>query len=460
MTIISGLVLQLLSVNEACRAGRGALGLCSAAFLLSGCAAMDHIAPRTAHFNVETSDAKSRSIFANILRAAEGQPLQFTDITTITGTGDIEGSVGAELPVKVDPTTVERTWTVSPSVKASVGNQFNVANLNTQEFYYGLQAPVKVEHIANFIAAGYDPTLVLFLMVDEIEVKGPTRRIVIHSDTSTPAAYTSFRQAINFLLEAGLSTREGAEKLIGPELSEQQIQDPRVLSTLLGTSGGKFSISEQDPKVPGGPKTYRLAKDGAWGFCFDPMKVANRSFFDTEKSRNAKWTSFTGLPGVRVLRSGDLPVTFRAPLLANANGTPLPDAFFEISPASYCDPSDGVEKQETLDKVILKPRSVEGIFQFLGNVARAQVRTPGALGFSREAEKKPPYFPFQVVTGTPPANAAITVKRNSVAYSIMSDTVGEDDQSTRVLQILTDLLALQSSAKNLPTPSAISVITR
>ena len=460
MTIETGLELDGIWLKGLSRSCRAFIILTAVALLLSGCAAMDHISPRTAHFNIETSNAKSRSILANIVRAAEGQPLQFTDITTISGTGDIEGSLGAELPVAVDPSTVERTFTLSPSIKASSGNQFNVANLNTQEFYYGLQAPVKVEHIANFIAAGYDPSLVLFLMVDEIEVKSPVRRIVIRSATSSTAAYASFRQAIDFLLQAGLTTREGADKLVGPELSEQQIRDPRIVSTLLGTGVGKYSISEQEPSVRGGPKTYRLAKSGPWGFCFDPLKVADQSFFDEKGHRNARWTTLAGLPSVRVLRTSDLPPTFRAPLLAGPNRTALPDAFFEISPASYCDGPDKVETPERLDKVSLKPRSVEGIFLFLGSIARAQIQVPGALGMSRDAESKPPYFPFRVMVGAPPTIAALTIKHRGVTYSIMADPSGIDDQSTRVLQIMTDLLALQSSSKDLPAPSAISVITR
>jgi hypothetical protein len=436
------------------------IGVFAVALTLGGCATIDHIAPRAAQFNTETSNAKTRSIFANILRAADGQPLQFTDVTTFTGTGDVEGSLSAELPVKVDPSTVERTWKVTPSAKLSAGSQFNVANLNTQEFYYGLQAPVKVEHIANFIAAGYDPSLVLFLMIDEIEVTSPRRRMVIRSDTRSPVNYIAFRQAINFLIEAGLSTKRGDEEHIGPSLNDQQVSDPKILATLLGTTGGKFSLEEEDPTITGSPKTYRLAKDGSWGFCFDPLKVADKTFFDTDKRRLATWASIGGMTSARVLDISNPPQSFRAPLLADDKGEL---AFIEITQASLCHPPKGAPTEEKLDKVVLKPRSVEGIFQFLGEVARAQIASPGALGFPRkdaDGKAMSSFFPFRIVKGEAPTEAAITIKRGMESFSIIADPAGNDDQSTRVLQILTDLLALQSSSKDLPTPSAISVITR
>src|SRR4051812_16540026 len=67
--------------------------LLASAMSLGGCAAIDHFGPRTVQVNQETSNAKSKAVLVNILRAAHGLPLQFTDVTTVTGSGSLDASL-------------------------------------------------------------------------------------------------------------------------------------------------------------------------------------------------------------------------------------------------------------------------------------------------------------------------------------------------------------------------------
>jgi hypothetical protein len=105
----------------------------------------------------------------------------------------------------------------------------------------------------------------------------------------------------------------------------------------------------------------------------------------------------------------------------------------------------------------LKMRSVEGIFQFLGAMARRQVAI--APGINRNELKVGPGFAFRVQEGQS-EKSSVDVWLHDKAYFIERDPSGNNDQSTQVLQILTDLLALQSSAKNIPSPGLITVIGR
>ncbi|MFT4055246.1 MAG: hypothetical protein QM681_12135 [Novosphingobium sp.] len=61
-----------------------------------------------------------------------------------------------------------------------------------------------------------------------------------------------------------------------------------------------------------------------------------------------------------------------------------------------------------------KPRSGEGICHFLGEVTRAQISDPKALGFPRKDKDEKPlpsFFPFRIVKGEAIEAAAITIKR-------------------------------------------------
>jgi hypothetical protein len=418
---------------------------------LSGCAAIDHFAPRTTQYNVETADSKSRAILANVVRASRGRPLQFTDITTISGTGSIEGSLGLSWPIHVKPSTVEQTTTLSPTVTANAGNTVNVANLNTQEFYYGLQTPLKIEQIANFISAGYDPQLVLFLTIGQVEVKTDDQHFVLRGTIARDpdggtADYRAYYTALQFLLQAGLSTRAGDDKKFGPKLSASDLRDPRILSTLLtGAKGVSFT---EDPE---GTDGYRLTKDGGYKFCFDPMLATTSAF------QSARWRTAGKVSNLRTLDSVRARLMavkgFRARLAVKDATTAVEGAEFQISSANLCDPPKGAKPDEKND-FNMTPRSVEGIFQFLGDVVRLQMKgTPLSIGDGAGA-----IFPFRVVKGEP-ENAAFTVEMDGQIYSILDDP-GGNDQSTRVVQLLTDLLALQSSAKDLPAPSVFSVISR
>jgi hypothetical protein len=114
------------------------------ALAFGGCAAVDHFAPRAIDYNFETADAKTTTIVLNVIRAAYTQPLQFTDVSTISGLASVGATVSSSIPIpnNLPAFKVPQTTAVTPSATASGTNTTNVANLNTQEFYYGLQTPL------------------------------------------------------------------------------------------------------------------------------------------------------------------------------------------------------------------------------------------------------------------------------------------------------------------------------
>lgn len=419
----------------------------AASALLGGCSTVDQFGPRSARFNGEAVDGRSRSILANVMRSAYGKPLQFTDLTTITGQATLGGELGLAVPFDVDPNATARTYTGSPKVSASGTSTFNIANLNSREFYNGLQTPVSVQNIANLLASSYDPQLVLFLTISDIEIRTGQKRIRFHSTASSPKTFRLFYQAIQFMREAGLSTRAGKSSVVGPSYSADDLRSPPVMAAMLSGATGPLSIKPDPDK----PDRFRLFRSSAYEFCFDPMLVKKTRF------QVARSSAIAGEENLRTMNGfSNVPVPAA---LVIEGGVAVAGTSFQIEPGSFCEPPAGAERTTGTD-IRITTRSVEGIFQFLGEIARQQLKMDGTsrdgLGVVDPTGRG--LFPFRVVEGVP-SNAALTILSDGKRYSVITDPSGSADQSTRVMQILTVLLAIQSSAKDLPAPSVISILT-
>ena len=419
-----------------------------ALLLLSGCSTVDHFGPRSARFNNATFNGRSQAILSNIIRAAYGKPLQFTDLTTLTGQSTLSGELGATIPFAVDPSGTARTYSGTPKIGASGTSTFNMANLNSREFYNGLQTPVSVENIANFISSGFDRQLLLFLAISDIEIRDPARRLVFHSDPSDSNNYRLFFQAISLLREAGLSTRPGQPTPMGAPLSAAMLSDPKVIATMFSASSGDLSLKEDPPKSG----MFRFFKKAMREFCFDPILI------DKTLTLEPRATTLFNTPALRSIVRTALSKAIPGTLIIDS-GKAYPPATFEIDSALFCDATPEAARDPKTE-IRITTRSVEGIFQFLGEVTRKQLgltSTPVDLLSVTNAVGQS-LTPFRVVEGAP-SNAAVTILAEGTRYSIVTDASGLHDQSTRTFQVLSDLLAIQSSAKDLPTPNVISILS-
>jgi hypothetical protein len=75
---------------------------------LEGCAVVDQYGSRAIEYNEQTTAAKNSIVLLNILRAAYREPLQFTDVTTVTGTASARGSLSADIPVRIGEPVLPR----------------------------------------------------------------------------------------------------------------------------------------------------------------------------------------------------------------------------------------------------------------------------------------------------------------------------------------------------------------
>lgn len=435
---------------------RNAALLTMASLLASGCSTIDRFGGRAVTINGATQDSKSRSIMMNVMRAAYREPLQFSDVSTVAGTGQITGSLGINAPIKSSPVNGARNFALNPTVGATGTNQFNITNLNTQEFYFGLQSPVSMQQIANLIDAGYDPTLILFLTASELNVTtvgkdGKKLFVTIRNDTDNPdgigASYYAFQQ----MVKMGFSEQATDGQPYGPAMTIAEAKNSRYVAAIQATAGSDLALKKNEDG------TFQFYKKGGFATCFDVSKApplpSEALLLDT---KDQKISDF-----YRAITDAERFSDERVLMLAVFDNKAVPGTQIPIPKESLCGYKPGPGAKPATDdnkpSFTLKMRSVEGIFQFLGAMARRQVAI--APGINRNELKVGPGFAFRVQEGQS-EKSSVDVWLHDKAYFIERDPSGNNDQSTQVLQILTDLLALQSSAKNIPSPGLITVIGR
>src|SRR5262245_8301398 len=71
-----------------------AMGVALAALLLAGCAIVDKYADRAVDYNLQAEKTQQTNLLLNIVRASLRRPMQFTGLTSITGTASDSGTVG------------------------------------------------------------------------------------------------------------------------------------------------------------------------------------------------------------------------------------------------------------------------------------------------------------------------------------------------------------------------------
>jgi len=381
---------------------------------------VDAVGGRAGTFNQQAADSSSKLILTNIIRAAYAEPLQFTSLSAATGQGSIGGTAGAnvpfpfrggagQIPLQIIGGTLNST--------SSVGNSFTVSNQNNQEFYQGIQRPMSEQLLFSLMSEGYDPRIILNLFVSEIILTGKHKTVILRNNPEVPNQWNNFYSAINSLIRSGFDAERISDvSQIGPELSTYALQDPRLIAALIGAPDSAPAINKVDGK-------YRLQKrEYSYRACF---RDAGRSVV----------LAYYGYP---------VPDPAQTLTLNDGDNCGAP-------PAERAMPNSGV-------KLHFRTRSVKAAILYLG----AMVRVQWGIAATSENNLQIPHSDgtkFSLFKVSRDSQAEwVSVSYRGQYYGLKRDPAGLTDGSSRVMQLLTDSLALQSSSKDVPAPTIISVL--
>jgi len=207
------------------------LGLLATAGLMS-CAVVDQYSGRAVVYNVEAEHAQEQALLLNIVRAYLRRPMQFTTVSSITGSATATGGVSYATPVNVPfrPTTNGSSIAAFPPVPAwgfssslSGGPTFTIPVLDTQEFYQGLLTPLPPQIWDLYIQNTYPRDLLLNLIVEKIVIKRLQKgvcepsnhelecELVLQNYVGEDAEIDLFQIFSDYLLALGMTTQSNSK---------------------------------------------------------------------------------------------------------------------------------------------------------------------------------------------------------------------------------------------------------
>jgi hypothetical protein len=408
--------------------------------LYSSCAVVDRFADHSVEYNLQAEAIKDQNLLNNIIRSAYRKPLQFTDLVAVTGQVSISGTGAFTVPFGGPRTG----FIFSPSATTSDSPIFNLSVLNTKEFYQGILHPIDTQIIAFYLSERFPERVLLTLLISGIEVdnKSFSNDIGIYYDYDLKkyiANYSDFSRELESLIRKGLTVRPiGETKALGPPLSANDIRkmdiaklDAQNIAIAPHSSSDKSGAPEEAMVWRRGVY-YQLEKsDVAYPFCF---KQTDSNPNDTCAEKKQEPVSRPGAKETQV---------------ANPRAKA---GIYDL----YLDGR----------KIALKVRSVEGIIYYLGEWAREEFLpsdegppTPPKLfnEYSRCRDATKEDVLFELKKGTTRSHA-ISTSYEGEEYYVDVDPSG-CDRSSQVMELVLELLALNNSAKDLPSPSVLPVLT-
>jgi hypothetical protein len=404
---------------------------------LLGCGLADQFSAESVEYNVQAEIIKNQNLLNNIIRSAYRRPLQFTDLTTITGQVSVSGTGAFFIPFGGPRSGSSRTYTFSPSVTASDTPNFTVAVLNTKEFYNGILAPIPSQILAYYFQEGFPPEVLLTVLISEIVYGSSNSLQHVYNE---PNDFAKFYGTLSSLTDNGLTIESTQNtRVLGPPLRSSAVPGPKDLADLdaQGVEIVGYSGDNQPAKPEG---YYRVEKRVlSYRFCFDPLRR----------------------------RRGALPLEPGMPKLAGAALCGAGERAQGAKPDLSYRQHSGIHALQTSAEdegsLSFRVRSVEGVIYYLGEWARYELglEEPAAtptMSYTNQQGETREIILFQIGRGAGRGLSIDTAYQGS-DYHINVDPTGHD-RTAQVMELVTELLALNNSAKDLPAPSVLPVITR
>jgi hypothetical protein len=152
------------------RVGRAVAVLGFAAFATQGCITHRNLATSAITFNKAVEEAQNQMLLLNALRASERRPMYITGISQVTGSVRTEVSAGLDIPFGKDGDKNS----ASPRATYSESPTFAVPVLDTQEFVTGFLNPLKPGFLAYYWDQGWPRSFLLHLLVQRMKIRVET----------------------------------------------------------------------------------------------------------------------------------------------------------------------------------------------------------------------------------------------------------------------------------------------
>ncbi|HEX6904084.1 MAG TPA: hypothetical protein VF789_30520 [Thermoanaerobaculia bacterium] len=456
------------------RARAGILMLFLACALLGGCVRYRSIADSAVSFNMAIEKAQNEMLLLNAVRSAKRRPMYITGVSNVTGSVRVEVSAGLDVPVS------DRVDRVSPRASYSESPAFSVPVLDTQEFIQGFLKPVPNNILAYYWEQGWPRSLLIHLFVqrarvrveETVEVEGKRQsRITVYTLDNYPNAkdsslckFVKFSRFVDRYLDPEQSNPRfevrTSTRNVGPPLSREQVGS---LEQVLTANRDRLEVVQEDEQ-------FRIRQQQT-----DLALVADRLDEIADFARLLSQEKCDD----EVRPKADVQVTYRD-LPGEEKKDETETVSLELEAAQLKTYTPPVSAQGTVParptvSVEFFIRSPEGILYYLGQLMRVEEE----LGVMPEVCIQGNLQPiFNAVGGAAGCGQGIVSVRYDGERYVIPREAGEDSKcepgadakrrfspvscvagrSMQSLSLLNQLIALQKSAKDLPSTGLIRTV--
>lgn len=368
-------------------------------------------------------------IFQNIIRSSENRPVSFLDMPSINGSGSITVNPyasalfsGGILPYNASYLPINGGLsTITPGVSLSVGNTFNFtqSSLDNAVFWKGYLNELPIQTVKYFEHDHIPKEVILSLIISQIEIAEPNGKTTVLINNPLRPDYPEFQKQLYTLVNAGLGAYliDTTAKL-GPPVSVDQMRS-RFGEASLEKMKESGIVMKQ---ISGGPN-----------YLYQPLQVSKEYKLCMNKNL---YSNFVAQP--------------------NDKGW-------------YCQETYGLDDSKKAAAGKSQPsltvtiRSTNNIFEFLGQVVRAQLEDPPYMltlpptdkTFNMNRGKANQYALFVTNKNkeTPRPFSSIE-SLNGNTYSIPSEDSG---YSALSIKLLSQFMSLQKIPGSIPPSPAVLI---
>lgn len=393
---------------------------------LSGCLRSQYdLAGQVGLYNSAIERLEEQAILINILRASDNAPMGFTQLAVVRGSGSNTTSIAIPGINLGPPAAVGAKNTVigSGSVSLSPNTNFDLAVLDTKEFWQGVLTPLSPKTLVFFINQGVPREILFNLYVARTELSTSGKAPVIEVNNPLDPTYGGFASDLQQSLALGLTADTATRSFnFGPPIPAKRAEN---IENLLDVAKSGMSIV--------------------------PVASKNGSEYQLKVSASAAVICFNQA-------NASLDIADRVPTAATCaamRGESAP-AGESAGPFLYEQSATGTHPPVTIQ---IYPRSTYDIFRYLGALVRTSLdkgtyvnlTTDQAKIFGGGGALADKLF---VVQKNAPGDSYVSVTYNGDTYSVPKSAT----TTIQVLALLRQLVALSTSVNSLPSSGTVTTV--
>jgi hypothetical protein len=409
--------------------------LLSAVLLVNGCVfrtIQGNIESSSVHYNRALEKSENEMLLLNIVRSKERRPMYISGISKVTGSIKDELTLSATLPFS-RYTDMTKTRVGTPGGTFNLNPNYDVNMLNTQDFMRGFLTPLDSKTLVFYWEQGWAPELLLYLFVGKVQEGNNPPKL----NRPSVEMFVDFQSWVkNFVKSKPQVLAFKSCEKVGPKLDRKELGG---LENLLTAAEDGLKIEELSE---GGFNYYQLTKrtpDVALVGGGQDLEVIRNELESCEKPQSRR------LPGEMAVREG------------------------HGSDGAKDKNKDKSKNEKAANAVILSLRAPEGIVYYLGELMRQKSPVTSRMHQNlydcddkknQEECKEEAIFAAQEDQAFH-CDAIVDVDYEGKRYIVpggKKPACSSPGRSMQTMSLLSELISLQKSAKDLPTTSVVRVV--